>query len=158
MDECEVARASLVEARRDSAEALEAVEEEFDEVTLPIERAVLRDRALSFRLRADDRLDPAGLQFSAKFVRVVAGVADQRIAPRVVEQLGRCDQFVSLARRQRDVERPPFRVDDRVDFGRKTSSRASQSILLDPPFPPDASWWARIVVPSTIDAVSSTSI
>jgi hypothetical protein len=36
---------------------------------------------------------------------------------RVVEQLRRRDHFVALAWGQRDVDRPAFRVDDRVDLG-----------------------------------------
>lgn len=158
MDESEVARAGLVEARRDSSEALEVVEEDLDEVARAIQLAVLRNRAFAFRLRADDGLDPARLQLGAERVRVIAGVSDQRVAASVVEELRRGDQFVSFAGSQRDVDRPAFGIDDRVDLGRKTSSRASQSILLDPPLPPDASWCARTIVPSTIDAVSSTSI
>lgn len=134
------------------------MEEQLDEVALPVELAVLGDGACPLWLRADDRLDAACLKLRAELVRVVSGIADQRVAAGVVEELRRRDQFVALAWCQRDVERPPFRVDDRVDFGRKTSSRASQSILLDPPFPPDASWCARTMVPSTIEAVSSTSI
>jgi hypothetical protein len=35
VDEREVTRAGLVEARRDSAEALEVVEEDLDEIALP---------------------------------------------------------------------------------------------------------------------------
>lgn len=157
MHEREVARPRLVEARRDSTESLEAVEEELDEVALGVELSILRDCARSFRLGADDGLDAASFELGAKLVGVVPGVSDESTASCVVEELGRCDQFVALAGRQRDVERPTFRVDDRVDFGRKTSSRASQSIALDPPFPPDASWCARTMVPSMIDAVSSTS-
>lgn len=101
--------------------------------------AVRPDLPLPFRLRADHGLDPASLALGAELVRVVAGVADERSAGGEIEQLGRGDHLVSLARRQRDVERPPFRVDDRVDLGRRTSLRASNSVPLDPPLPPDAS-------------------
>lgn len=69
------------------------------------EREVARpDRALSFRLRADDGLDPSRSQLRTKFVRVVAGVADQCVTTRVVEQLGRCDELMAFTRGQRDVE------------------------------------------------------
>src|SRR5215475_9053290 len=64
--EREIARTGFVEARRDSAEALEAVEEDFDQVALGVELPVLRDRALSFRLRVDHRLDPPHLHLGAE--------------------------------------------------------------------------------------------
>ena len=75
----------------------------------------------------------------SEVIGVVAGVTDERVALRVIEQLEGRNHFVALSRRQRDVERPRFRVDDRVDLGRKTSTRVSNSVALDPPLPPDAS-------------------
>jgi hypothetical protein len=39
------------------------------------------------------------------------------VAAREVEQLAGCDHFVAFARGERDVERTPFRVDERVDLG-----------------------------------------
>jgi len=64
---------------------------------------------------------------------------------------------VPLARRDRDVDGPTFGVDDDVKFGRKTPARTAEGIELDPPFPPDASWCARTMEPSTIEPTSSTS-
>ena len=51
-----------------------------------------------------------------------------------VERIDRC----AIIGRERDVERSAFGVDDSVELCRNTSSRASQSIEFDPPFPPDA--------------------
>jgi hypothetical protein len=116
------------------------VEANLDEVANPIELAIKRQRSLALGLRVNDSLDASRLDLLAELVRVVTGIADESAAVSVVEELSSGHHLVALARRQRDVERPAFRVDDRVDFGRKTSTRASQSILLDPPFPPDASW------------------
>jgi hypothetical protein len=90
-------------------------------------------------------------------VRIVAGVADQRFAICLREQLLGDRHLVPLARRQRDVERAALRVDDGMELCRKTSSRAAQSIAFDPPFPPEESWCARITEPSTIEPVSSSS-
>ena len=59
---------------------------------------------------------------------------------------------------QRDVDRPALRRRDRVDLGRKASSRTAQMIASDPPFPPAASWCARTVVASRREPVSSTSM
>ena len=105
---------------------------------------------LSFALACTDAEEP--------FQNVpTAGSSGAGPAAGVGKEFRRSDQFVSLTRRHRDVDRPRFRVDDSVELGRKTSSRAAQSISLDPPFPPDASWCARTTEPSTIEPVSSTS-
>ena len=47
-------------------------------------------------------------------IRVVAGIANQSLAMRVRKQLLGGYQLVPLARRQRDIERTRFGVDDGV--------------------------------------------
>src|SRR4051812_35417263 len=80
-----------------------------------------------------------------------------RLAGSVGEKLVGLHHLVPLPRRDRDVDGAAFRVDDGVEFGRKTSARTAEGIALDPPFPPDASWCARTTEPSTIEPTSSTS-
>jgi hypothetical protein len=99
MDKREVTHACLVEACGDSAEALEAVEEEFNEIALTVESPVFGDCAFPLGLRADDGLDASRLELGAELVRVIAGVSDQRVTSGVVEEFWCCDQFVALARR-----------------------------------------------------------
>jgi len=90
--------------------------------------------------------------------KIISGtVSDEHLAVRVGQELVGRDHFVALARRERDVERAALGVDDGVELCRKASSRAAQSVASDPPFPPDASWCARTMEPSTIEPVSSTS-
>jgi len=89
--------------------------------------------------RVNDRLHALVAYGPEKAVRVVSGVADERFASGVFEQFIGRGHLVPQPRRERDVDRPPFRVDDGVELGRKPSSRAAQSISFDPPFPPDAS-------------------
>jgi len=74
-----------------------------------------------------------------KPVGVVARIGDQRSALGVSEKLLDSSHFMALPSSQRDVERPRLDVDERVELGRKTSSRASQSVVFDPPLPPEAS-------------------
>ena len=90
-------------------------------------------------------------------VRVVARVCEDFGPSGVVAEDGFCQRgFVLLARRDFDVERPPFRVDECVDLRGEATSRATQSIALDPPFPPAASWWARTIDESMMTPSSST--
>jgi hypothetical protein len=75
----------------------------------------------------------------------------------VLDQVLRFRRVVLLAGREDDVKRLPFAGGDRVELGRKTSSRAAQSIASDPPFPPAASWCARTTVPSMSEPTSSST-
>ena len=90
---------------------------DLDEVTDPVELTIERPRAFALRLRVDDRLDAARFDLRAELVRVIAGIGDERVTVCVVEQLRRRNHLVALARSQRNVKRPTFRVDDRVDLG-----------------------------------------
>jgi hypothetical protein len=74
----------------------------------------------------------------------------------VLDQVLRFCRVVLLAGREDDVKRLPFGGCNRVELGRKTSSRAAQSIASDPPFPPAASWCARTTVPSMSEPTSSS--
>jgi len=116
VQQCEVVGASLLESRCDRAKALQVVEEDLDEVPTAIQLSVERQRSFTFWLGVNYRLHAACADLGAVLVGVVARVADESRPSRVVEQLEGRDQLVTLTWRQRDVERPPLRVDDRVDF------------------------------------------
>jgi hypothetical protein len=58
----------------------------------------------------------------------------------VGDDLFRNGRLVLLTRRELDVDRASFGVDERVDLGGETTSRTTQRIADDPPFPPAASW------------------
>jgi hypothetical protein len=74
----------------------------------------------------------------------------------MLDQVFRFRRVVLLARREDDVEWLTLTGGDGVELGRKTSSRAAQSIASDPPFPPAASWCARTTVPSMSEPTSSS--
>jgi hypothetical protein len=109
------------------------------------------------RVHGDDGLHSARPNRLDDVVRVVARVSNQRIASCVFNQVLRLHRIMLLAGRQNDVERFACCRRDRMDFGRKASSRTAQSIAADPPFPPAASWCARTTEPSMREPTSSTS-
>jgi hypothetical protein len=114
LDEREVVARSLLVARGDGAKPLEPVEEDLDQIALPIKRAVQPMLLLSLGLRMNDRLHALLAHRPYEVVRVVAGIANQSLAMCVGKQLLGGYHLVPLARRQRDVERTRFRVDDGV--------------------------------------------
>ena len=157
LDQGKIVASGFLVTSRDGAKALELVKEALNQIALPVQRPVELMLLPALWLGMNHRLFAEVPHRLYEFVRVVSGVADQGLAVRMSEQIWRGDQLVPLPRRQCDVERPSLRVDDGMELGRKTSSRVSQSIVFDPPFPPAASWCARTTEASTIEPVSSTS-
>ena len=117
------------------------MEEDFDAIALSVPPSVEARLFLARGVRVDDRLDLERFQLSADGIRVVARVRYERFAAGVV----RNDRFgdgrlVLLPGADFDVERTAFRIDERVDLRGEPTSRTTQRITDDPPFPPDASW------------------
>ena len=99
------------------------------------------------------------MKLTTNRIRVIAGIGNQCFPAGVPCDDGfRDGGLVPLALRELDVERPAFAVDERVDFRGEPTSRVTQSIADDPPFPPAASWWARTTEASRMTASSSSSI
>ena len=133
------------------------MEEAFDIPAETIEGARLATPVvLSCGVHCDDGLHAPLADRTDDRVGVVSRICDERLAGRVFDQVLRFRRIVLLAGREDDVERLPLAGGDRVELGRKTSSRAAQSIASDPPFPPDASWCARTTVPSMREPTSSS--
>lgn len=132
------------------------MEEALDQISLGIERAVLRPFAKPVRVRSDDRDLLGSSNLSDDLVGIVASIGDHGLARHVFEQALGNGRFMLLPRCQLDVRRLAVCRRDRVELGRKTSCRAAQSISLDPPFPPAASWCARTTVASRSAPASSS--
>ena len=149
----------LLVATGDCSKAFDVMEEALDLATQTIEGTILSASVVfACRVHRNDRLHASRSGCADNAVCVVTGVGDQRLASRVFDERLRLGGIVMLTWGQNDVERFAFGRRDRVDFGRKTSSRTAQTIALDPPFPPAASWCARTTEPSMIEPTSSTSI
>ncbi len=117
------------------------MEEDLDAIALGVPLSVQARLFLARGVRVDDRLDLARFQLSADCIRIVACVGYERFATGVVcdDRLGD-GRLVLLPRADFDVKGAPFRIDERVDFRGEPTSRTTQRITDDPPFPPDASW------------------
>jgi hypothetical protein len=143
-------------ATRQRTEAFDVVKETFDLVTKPVKDAVfLSPIVLSSWVHRDHRSHSACMNLVDDAVSIITSVGDERLAGSVFNELLCFSRVVLLAGRQRDVERFSLGRRNRVELGRKTSSRAAQSIAFDPPFAPAASWCARITEPSTSEPTSS---
>jgi hypothetical protein len=117
------------------------MEEDLNAVTLSVASLVDTWLLLACRIRANHRLDPERLQLFSYRVGIVCCIREESLAARMVGYDGfRDGRLVLLPGRDFDVERAPFDVDERVDFRGEPTSRMTQCVPDDPPFPPAASW------------------
>lgn len=70
--------------------------------------------------------------------------------PKVVEQIVRDVAIMCLPNGQAEPDREPLRIDDRVDFGRKAASGATETMISIPLFAVAACWCVRMEVLSII--------
>jgi hypothetical protein len=154
----QVVYGAFLEASGDCAKALDVVKEDFNAVTLAVLFAVKTWPFLSTGMGADDGLHLLRSNLSDDFVAIIGRVRNKSLALSVNGHYFFGDRAVMLlARCEFDVERAALGIDEGMDFGGEATSRTTQCILFDPPFPPEASWCARTTVASMMQPSSSTS-
>jgi hypothetical protein len=93
------------------------MKEDLDEIALCVQSAVESTTIVFPRwVAADHWLDPARSEAACKVVGVIRRVSNERFAASVRQEHVRQRRVVLLARRDFDVERPRFRVNDRVEL------------------------------------------
>jgi hypothetical protein len=109
-------------------------------VSPPIESTIQSASiVLSSGVATDDDFHATTSDLLREIIRVVTSVANQGSPLSVSEEFVDGGNVVAIPRRQRYVERAPPKVGDDVDLRRETSSTTTQTVCLDPPFPPAAS-------------------
>ena len=158
VDDGEEVGGGLVIASGDGTESFEGMEAAFNHVAKAVEFPVEAPAPRMRGILGHDGFHAAGSNGRVDALAGVARVGDGCPAAGMVQELLGHGGFVAVPLGQRDVEGLALRRRDRVNLGRKASSRAAQMIASDPPFPPAASWCARTVVASRMEPVSSTSM
>lgn len=134
------------------------MKEDFNAVTLIVHFAVKTWLSLATRMGADDGLHLLRSNLRDNVVGVIGRIRDEGSTSSVSGDYFFGDRAVMLlARSEFDVKRATLRVDEGVDFGGEATSRTTQCIFFDPPFPPEASWCARTTEASMMQPSSSTS-
>ncbi len=78
-------------------------------------------------------------------IGVIAAISDDMAALQSFEQLGCGAQIVGLACRQYQPYRQAVLIDQSVDLGAQSATRAADGVIFAPFFPPAACWWARMM-------------
>ena len=135
MDEGEEVVGSPVVAGCDAPEVLEPVEAAFDAVSQFVEGEVVGDEPFPGRIAGYDGLCAFAFDEIAQGIAVVGFVGDHVIGMEAFEE-GSCLRGVAaLARGEDHAHRTSLAIDGEVDLGGQSSSGASQSLVLVPPFP-----------------------
>ena len=140
VDEAQEAFGRLVVTGGDPAGILELVEAAFDQIAQPVEGAIHADAPLARLPHWDHWQGIALLYGSANAVSVVSPVGEQdarggqvvghhQIEPEIVRR---------LARRDLRSHGQAVRVDEKVDLGRETTTRTSETRSRSPLFEPAA--------------------
>lgn len=131
----------LVETGCDASEVLQLVEEAFDQIALTVEFG--GDWALDHPgpLRRDMRSAADGSDQVEYGSGVIAAIGDEiAIWSEALDELGNGSMVGGVAGRQRDSQRQALAVDDRIDLGTQSSTRAAEGVIRAPFLPPAACW------------------
>jgi len=117
---------------------LEFVEEAFDEVALAVDAAI--DGAMDKPVAggADVRRRAGGADQMEQSIGVITPVGDDVMALQAGQKTGRRLQIVGLPGGQHQADRQTVLIDDRVDLGTQSSTRAADGVIRTPFFPPAA--------------------
>jgi hypothetical protein len=129
----------FVVAGGDPSEVFEFVEEAFDEVALAVEAGINGAANLDVALRRDVGAGAVGLDEQDQALGMVAAVGDDgRGETDPLDQFGQGGFVGGLPRRQQQSARQAVLVDDGVDLGGQSATRATDGVIRAPFFPPPA--------------------
>src|SRR5690606_9122992 len=125
LDECEVVVGVFFVSRGDGAEVLEFVEEALDEVSVTIKKGTESRRVEASGHRFDARPGAAFLDRLTQSVGVVGAVSEQDVSlAQTVQHIERASAVMGLAGRELEGDGPPLGIDQGMDLGRQSTSRA----------------------------------
>jgi len=148
---------SAIVTGSEAPEMLQAAKASFDLVAILVGGCVVGDEDLAVSLGRDHRLGlHAGNQF-AQVVAVIGFIGEYRGGLLSFQEIGGGGDVMRLARCDLEAQRPSERIGQHVDLGRQSTSGTPQRLILGPPFPVAACWWARTIVLSIMRYVLSRS-
>src|SRR5215470_13557267 len=151
-DEGSVGCDGFVIARGDAPEMFDFVDEELDEMALLVEMAIVRDCARTAGVGRDHGGYAAVCEMSAKPIGIEGLVSDDVVGGQASNQGFGLSRLVHLSGRVEQAQHIAEGINGDVNLRAQPSARASDRLLLNPPFPPAACWCARMIVPSMMIA------
>lgn len=137
---------SAIVAGRKTPEMLQTAKASFDLVAVLVDGFVMGDEDLAVALGGDHRLGLHAGDQRAQVVAVIGFVGKYRLGLVPFQEIGSGSDIVRLASRDAEAQWPSKCVGQHVDLGRQSTSGTPQRLVLGPPFPVAACWWARTMV------------
>ncbi len=150
MDKGEEVDCSSVVSCGDAPEVLELVEAAFDAITRLVDFEVVGDQALAGWVAGNDGGGADVGDEGTESIAIVGLVGEDVGWPEAVEKGRRLRHVAGLSGRENDPQGPPLCIGGEMDLGGQSTSGTPQSLILVPPFPVAACWWARTRVLSSI--------
>jgi hypothetical protein len=139
VDHGAIARVRLLVARCYSAEFLELAKEVFDQMSPFVHLEIAIDGRLSVGFRRNDGDGAAVVEFGAQPIVVEGFVGEQSAERDTRDQRFDANAIMSLTRQQDETRQIAERIDKREYFGRQTSARTPDRLILSPPLAPGPS-------------------
>ncbi len=124
---------SFFVARRDASEMFDYIEETLDKISLGIKSKIAFPLDLAIRFGWNDRFDGAHFKAPDEVITVISLVTEERFRSNLADKGFGLRYIMRLAAGETDHEWISKRVDESMDFCRKSAARASYGLIL-PPF------------------------
>ena len=109
---------------------------------------VVIDWVLSIRFWRNDGDGAPAVELGAQPIVVEGFIGEQGADGDAGDQRSDADAVVPLTRQQGEARQIAECIDKRDDFGRQTTARSPNCLILRPPLAPAPCWWTRTIVPS----------
>ncbi len=137
-------------SRGDATKVFELVEASFDAISRLVDFEVVRNQTLASWIAGNDGGSADVGDEGTQSIAVVGFVGEDVGWPEAVEQGRRLRHIAGLSGRENDSQGPSLCIGGEMDLGGQSTSGAPQSLILVPPFPVAACWWARTRVLSSM--------
>ena len=117
---------------------LELIEVALDQVSLAVDATIDAAQDEAVPLRGDMRLGASSLDEIEQRTRIVAAVDDDMAASETCEQRRGRNRVMRLTGSQHEPHGQAVLIDNGIDFGAQSPTRATDGVILAPFFPPAA--------------------
>ena len=150
MDECFEVDGDTIVSSGDAAEVFELVKAAFDSIPRLVDFEVVGDQALAGWVAGNDGGGADVGDEGTESIAIVGLVGEDMVWAEAVQKGWRLRHIAGLSGRENDPQGPPAGIGGEMDLGGQSTSGTPQSLILAPPFPVAACWWARTMVLSSM--------
>ena len=150
MQETGIRPIELIKAGKDAPKMFNLANKTLDQMTLPVQPAVVFTQHLCPLMRWNNRLNTATQQVVDEMSCRIATISNKTIKIKSLKQMLSLRDVMALSCGQAQSQRVAERINRYMDFGCESASASSECLLSMFFLAPAAQGWARIIVLSII--------